>query len=249
MMPEDLERVQYYNRHNHDEYVYWLLDRCNEGLAPYGEKITLQTLMLLCGSRESVDEMVTTRLNNLDLEKPMLPIVEGEIIEDFKPENTVWSYTNPEDNPSWVDAVEETVDGVEFVQDREGEIEEHGEQEIEEETVEETVVQDSEETVIVPTVDNPFGDVDYHSWTIRELQEECRERGITIRGTKSEVVLRLRQHDEGILTQETEDETEAPSEEAAEDLSDAPVDDTAATEEVTENDHSGQQGENSSEEE
>ena len=103
--------------------------------------------------------------------------------------------------------------------------------------------------MIVPADNNPFGDVDYHSWTVRELQDECRKREITIRGTKSEVVLRLRQDDDGILTQETEGETEAPSEEAAEDLSDAPVDDTAATEEVTGNDNSGQQGENSSEEE
>lgn len=226
MMPKDLDRVQYYNRHSHDEYVYWLLDRCNEGLAPYGEKVSLQTLMLLCGSRESVDEMVTTRLDNLNLEKPILPTVEGEIIEDFKPKpETEWRYTEPEvveEKPTWVEAAEEV---------------------LEEEEEEE------EEAMIVPSNDNPFGDVDYHSWTVRELQDECRERGITIRGTKSEVVLRLRHDDEGILTQETEGETEAPSEEAAEDLSDAPVDDTAATEEVTQNDHSGQQGENSSEEE
>ena len=221
MMPKTLDRVQYYNRHNHDEYVYWLLDRCNEGLAPYGEKVSLQTLMLLCGSRESVDEMVTTRLGNLNLEKPILPTVEGEIIEDFKPKPEPMPEPEVvEEKPTWVEAAEEVLEA-----------------------------EEEEEAMIVPSEDNPFGDVDYHSWTVRELQDECRERGITIRGTKSEVVLRLRHDDEGILTQETEDETEAPSEEAAEDLSDAPVDDTAATEEVTENDHSGQQGENSSEEE
>ena len=101
--------------------------------------------------------------------------------------------------------------------------------------------EEEEGIMIVPADENPFGDVDYHSWTVRELQDECREREITIRGTKSEVVLRLRHDDEGILTQETEDETEAPSEEAAEDLSDAPVDDTAATEEVNKNDSSGKE--------
>lgn len=234
MMPKNLDRVQYYNRHNHDEYVYWLLDKCNEGLAPYGEKLPLQTLMLLCGSRESVDEMVTTRLGNLDLEEmPMLPTVEGEIIEDFKPkpvpkpevevvEDMVEVY------PTWVEAAKEVLEAEE------------------EEVLEE---EEEGEIMIVPTGENPFSDVDYHSWTVRELQDECRKREITIRGTKSEVVLRLRQDDDGILTQETEDETEAPSEEAAEESLDAPVDDTAATEEVTGNDNSGQQGEDSSEEE
>ena len=117
------------------------------------------------------------------------------------------------------------------------------------EAAQEVVNAEQEELMIVPSVDNPFGEVDYHSWTVRELQEECRERDITIRGTKSEVVLRLRQHDEGILTQETESETETPSEEAVEESLDAPVNDTAATEEVTDNDNSGQQGEHSSEEE
>ena len=220
MMPKDLDRVQYYNRHSHDEYVYWLLDRCNEGLAPYGEKVSLQTLMLLCGSRESVDEMVSIRLANLNLEKPILPTVEGEIIEDFKPKPEPRPEPEVvEEKPTWVEAAEEVLE------------------------------EEEEEAMIVPSEANPFGEVDYHSWTVRELQDECRERGITIRGTKSEVVLRLRHDDEGILIQETEGETEAPSEEAAEDLSDAPVDDTAATEEVTQNDHSGQQGENSSEEE
>lgn len=232
MMPKDLERVQYYNRHDHEEYVYWLLDRCNEGLVPYGEKISLQTLMLLCGSRESVDEMVNTRLGNFDLEKTIIPTIKGEVIEDFKPvPETVWRHTEPEvveEKPAWVEAAEEVIEEV-----------------IEEEEEEEVI---EEEVMIVPSTDNPFGDVDYLSWTVRELQDECKERGITIRGTKSEVVLRLRQYDDGILIQETEGETEAPSEEAAEESLDAPSQE-AATEEVTNNDNSGQQGEDSSEEE
>ena len=56
---------------------------------------------------------------------------------------------------------------------------------------------------------------DYASYTVRELQEECRRREITIRGTKSEVVMRLRRHDEGLLDAPDEDEAEAPAEEAA----------------------------------
>ena len=79
--------------------------------------------------------------------------------------------------------------------------------------------------------------------TVKELQEVCRERELTIRGTKAEVVLRLRRDDEGLVEQETEDETEAPSEEseAAEEELDAPSEESeAVTEEVTDNDHSGE---------
>jgi len=76
--------------------------------------------------------------------------------------------------------------------------------------------------------------------TIRELQDICRERGLTIRGTKAQVVLRLKRDDEGI-TEETQphDETEAPSEEAVEESSDAPAE-AAVNEEVNNND-SGQE--------
>jgi len=71
---------------------------------------------------------------------------------------------------------------------------------------------------------------DYSSYTVRELQEECRRREITIRGTKAEVVMRLRRHDEGLLDTPDEDETEAPAEEAAaEEESDAPAEEAAAT--------------------
>ena len=113
--------------------------------------------------------------------------------------------------PTWVEAAEEVVEMVE-----------------------------EEEEIIVPD-DSPFDEeMDYDSWTQKELQEECRQRGLTIRGTKAEVVLRLRRDDEGIVEQETEDETEAPSEEAAEEELDAPSDEEAVTEEVTDNDNSGE---------
>ena len=87
--------------------------------------------------------------------------------------------------------------------------------------------------------DSPFSK-DYDSYTIRELQELCKYRGLTIRGTKAQVVLRLRRDDEGISeAQPEEDETKAPSKEAAEESSDAPSKE-AATEEVTNNDSSRQ---------
>ena len=98
--------------------------------------------------------------------------------------------------------------------------------------------------------DSPFDiNTNYDSMTVRELQDICRERGLTIRGTKAEVVLRLRRNDEGI-TEDTQpdDEAEAPAEEAAaEEESDAPAEEAAVTEEVTNNDESGEQKENTDE--
>jgi len=115
--------------------------------------------------------------------------------------------------PAWVTAAEDVLS-----------------EEVEEVEVEEEVI------------DSPFSvDIDYNSMTIRELQDVCRERGLTIRGTKAQVVLRLKRDDEGI-TEETQphDETEAPSEEAVEESSDAPADEAAVNEEVNNND-SGQE--------
>ena len=100
-----------------------------------------------------------------------------------------------------------------------------------------------EEVVEEEVIDSPFSvEIDYNSMTIRELQNICRERGLTIRGTKAQVVLRLKRNDEGITeeTQPEDDETETPSEEAVEESSDAPAEEAAVTEEVNNND-SGQE--------
>ena len=105
---------------------------------------------------------------------------------------------------------------------------------------EEVVAEVKEE--VEEVIDSPFSvDIDYNSMTIRELQDICRERGLTIRGTKAQVVLRLKRDDEGI-TEETQphDETETPSEEAVEESLDAPADEAAVNEEVNNND-SGQE--------
>ena len=139
-----------------------------------------------------------------------------------------------EEQPPWVDAAEEVLaTSVEEV--------------VEEEVVEEEVV---EEEVVETPSDSPFDiNTNYDSMTVRELQDICRERGLTIRGTKAEVVLRLRRNDEGI-TEDTQpdDEAEAPAEEAAaEGESDAPAEEAAVTEEVTNNDESGEQKENTDE--
>tara|TARA_R110002012_G_scaffold237383_1_gene411115 strand:+ start:3578 stop:4132 length:555 start_codon:yes stop_codon:yes gene_type:complete len=110
-----------------------------------------------------------------------------------------------------------------------------------EEVVEE--IEEMEEVVEEEVIDSPFSvEIDYNSMTIRELQNICRERGLTIRGTKAQVVLRLKRNDEGITeeTQPEDDETETPSEEAVEESSDAPAEEAAVTEEVNNND-SGQE--------
>ena len=89
---------------------------------------------------------------------------------------------------------------------------------MEEPVVEEPVVEE-------PVVENIFSreeDIDYSSYTVRELQDVCRERGITIRGTKAEVVLRLKRHDEKLLGHTEEVEADAPSQEAVEDSVDTP---------------------------
>jgi len=141
------------------------------------------------------------------------------------------------EQPPWVDAAEEVLATP---------VEEVVEEEVvEEEVVEEEVV---EEEVVEEEVlsDSPFDiNTNYDSMTVAELRELCKQRGLTIRGTKAEVVLRLRRDDEGI-TEDTQpdDGTETPAEEAAvEESSDAPAEEAAVTEEVTNNDESSEQEE------
>lgn len=204
MLPDDLERVQKYNRVSHEDYVSWLLAKVDMPLRP---------AYLAIRSREGVDLEILTQMAL-------------------------------QDQPPWVDAAIEALEAEEV------------------EEVEETEeIEEVEETVVVQ--DNPFAEADYDSWTVAELREECKSRGITVRGTKAEVVLRLRRDDED-LTQDPvepdEDETEAPEEdiptspgdtvtdetqpdvpeEAAEESSDAPSEEEAATEEVTQDADSGE---------
>ena len=192
MLPDDLERVQKYNRVSHEDYVSWLLAKVDMPLRP---------VYLAIRSREGVDLEILTQMAL-------------------------------QDQPPWVDAAIEALEAEEV-----GEVEE-----VEEPIVVGDLQPEVEETVVVQ--DNPFAEADYDSWTVAELREECKSRGITVRGTKAEVVLRLRRDDEG-LTQDPvepdEDEAEAPAEEvAADDSSDAPSEEEAATEEVTQNADSGE---------
>ena len=149
-----------------------------------------------------------------------------------------------EEQPAWVDVAEEVLAQAEPEPEPEPEM-----------LVDKSVNQEEStspgDTIIEEEapVDSPFDiDTDYDSMTVAELRDLCRDRGLTIRGTKAEVVLRLRRDDEGI-TEETQpdDETEAPAEAAAEESSDAPAEEAAVTEEVTNNDESGEQEENTDE--
>ena len=81
----------------------------------------------------------------------------------------------------------------------------------------------------VASDDNPFADTiqEYDSWTVKELKAECTERGLPVYGTKAEIALRLKQNDISIPT--GTDESDAPTEVAAEEASVAPSQEDAAT--------------------
>ncbi len=242
LVPTPVKRVQFYSRNPHAKYVDWILNQ--NGITIYNQE--WYERLLNQPIRSSVDDLIMERIK------------EGHIEEAI------------DDAPSWVDAafgvlkdklgdtfekVEDIVD--EIFDDEEYHIEEEEEEDVEEveefdaeeevkesaeeETEEETVEEVADEEPVIDDADNPFGgEIDYNSYTVRELQSLCKERGITIRGTKSEVVLRLRRHDAGIVEQPTKGEIEAPSQEAAEVEPDAPSQE-AATEEVTQHDDSRQE--------
>ena len=242
LIPTPVKRVQFYSRNPHAKYVDWILNQ--NGIFTYKQE--WYEGLLNQPIRSSVDDLIMERIK------------EGHIEEAI------------DDAPSWVDAafgvlkdklgdtfekVEDIVD--EIFDDEEYHIEEEEEEDVEEveefdaeeevkesaeeETEEETVEEVADEEPVIDDADNPFGgEIDYNSYTVRELQSLCKERGITIRGTKSEVVLRLRRHDAGIVEQPTKGEIEAPLQEAAEVEPDAPSQE-AATEEVTQHDDSRQE--------
>jgi len=90
---------------------------------------------------------------------------------------------------------------------------------------------------------NPFpADIqEYDSLTVAELRALCKERGLPVYGTKAEIILRLKQNDEGVIPGE---DPESPAEEAAlEGDSEAPTDEVAASngEETNEKDSSDKQ--------
>ena len=147
----------------------------------------------------------------------------------------------------WVEAALE-VEGVEEIVEEPTELDtEDGNSENSDLGIDESPVDDIQEEINPPSetieANMMFQSNDYNSWTVVELREECRKRNITIRGTKAEVVLRLRQDDEGSQNNQN-NVTEAPVTPvtAVEETLDAPVD-TAATE-VEEDANSGEKQNN-----
>ena len=240
MLPTAVKRVQFYSRNSHEKYVYWLIDRVD---IPYNEEL------FKTNSRNVVDSMVLKMINEgktITEETVFEPIARE--IEDTPVETIIEKIE--EEEPSWVEAARGAIS--EVVEDVVEEIQEKVEEVVEvvENVIEDAMgitfdkpvenVEENLEMMIVPESDNPFGgEIDYNSYTVRELQKECKARGITIRGTKSEVVLRLRHDDAGIVEQPTQGVTEAHSQESADVTPDAPSQE-AATEEVTTDDDSRQ---------
>lgn len=90
---------------------------------------------------------------------------------------------------------------------------------------------------------NPFpADIqEYDSLTVAELRVLCKERGLPVYGTKAEIILRLKQNDEGIIPEE---EPESPAEAALDGDSEAPTEEVAASNgEETDEQNSGNEQE------
>ena len=86
------------------------------------------------------------------------------------------------------------------------------------------VVEEEINPLVQENAPSPFvvDGVQYDSLTVVELRELCKERGLPVYGTKAEIVLRLKQNDEGV--------TDGPTEEVApEETPDAPTEEVAVT--------------------
>lgn len=93
----------------------------------------------------------------------------------------------------------------------------------------EEVVEDTPAPLLDKEPINPFNDdlTKYDSLTVAELRALCKERGLPVYGTKAQIVLRLKQDDEGIIPEE---EPESPVVETAlEGDSEAPTEEVAAS--------------------
>lgn len=246
MLPPELTRAKYFNRNGRDAYLEWVLDVTG---------IPFSAELLKYGTRPPIDAILEMSIPVDDL-----PVQKAEEEPEWVQaaiETTSIRWTNSDDDEglALTNEIEEELLVLESEEalliEEEVEIEESPLEEIEIEEVEESVpeVEEVVEVVaasIIATADNPFSTIDYNSWTVRELQEECRERGITIRGTKAEVVLRLRRDDDGIMDDTANGESEAPSEEAVEEAQDAPSEEAVTTGDENAN---SEQGEYTSEEE
>jgi len=93
----------------------------------------------------------------------------------------------------------------------------------------EEVIEDTPAPLLDKEPINPFNEdlTKYDSLTVAELRALCKERGLPVYGTKAQIVLRLKQDDEGIIPEE---EPESPVVETAlEGDSEAPTEEVAAS--------------------
>lgn len=246
MLPPELTRAKYFNRNGREAYLEWVL-----GITG----IPFSAEMLKYRTRPPIDVILKMSIpvDDLPVQKEE---EEPEWVEAaIEVTGIRWSNSDNDEGLALTNEIQEELLELESEEvvliEEEVVIEEPPLQETETEEVEESTpeVEEVVEVAVAPVisvVDNPFSTIDYNSWTVRELQEECRERGITIRGTKAEVVLRLRRNDDGIMDDTANGESEAPSEEAAEEAQDAPSEEAVTT---GDENADSEQGEYTSEEE
>ena len=105
---------------------------------------------------------------------------------------------------------------------------------LQESPMEEKVAPMEEEVVEAPVInpqsDNPFPTElqQYDSLTVAELREMCKAQDLPIYGTKAEIILRLKQNDEGIIP--ILGDTDGPTEDVAPEVKpEAPTDEVAAS--------------------
>ena len=256
MLPDESQRIVTFNRTDKFNYIEWMCEQTG---------IPFKAEMMRHRNRIQIDEVFMKYLPE-DIEPEIVEeleiVEEPEIVQISRPKSRMsrlgesesesekeeTTVVLEEETPTWVEAALE-VEGVEEIVEEPTELDtEDGDSEDSDVGVDEHPVVDIQEEEIKPPIQTieastMFQSNDYNSWTVVELREECRKRNITIRGTKAEVVLRLRQDDEG--TQSNQDDvTEAPVTPvtAVEETLDAPVD-TAATE-VEKDANSGQEQNN-----
>ena len=230
MLPPELTRAKYFNRHGKAAYLEWILELT-------GMPFTAE--LLKYGDRPRIDEILMLNMETFDLPSQREIADAPEWVQAaIETVGIRWTNSDDDEGLALTNEIEEELLVLESEEalliEEEAEIEESPLEEIDTEEVEETALEIEEvaevaAASVIAAVDNPFSSIDYNSWTVRELQEECRERGITIRGTKAEVVLRLRRHDDGIMDDTANGESEAPSEEAVEEAQDAPSEEAVTT--------------------
>ena len=275
MLPDESQRLVKFNRTDKFSYIEWLCETTGipfkAEMMRHRNRIQIDEVFMKY-LPEDVEKIVVENVIDLPIlpepelfqisrpESRMSRLSKIETETESEEEETPVVVEEP---PVWVEAASE-VEGVNLIEEEVEEIVEEliqdytedGDNEDSDSGVDESnITPDNEEEIAIygePPIqtieaNTMFQSNDYNSWTVVELRAECRKRDITIRGTKAEVVLRLRQDDEG--TQDNQNNTtEAPVTHvtAVEEVLDAPVN-TAATE-VEQDANSGQKQNNESNE-